>query len=176
MKHEFLKMQKLAGIITESQYQSKLNEEETVSPEEAAQKAPEIADKFETSPVTDKIAMDIAKDPKVTKQLMDLLNKYGINPANLNENVDDVAQKLALIFAKKADKETISEESNYGSAFFTGLLGGGTLAHYLFRQETYDLIGRVQHSAAMGETMAGAILGALLAVVGVKVYNMIKNK
>ena len=49
---------------------------------------------------------------------MDLLNKYGINPANLNENVDDVAQKLALIFAKKADKETISEESKLRKCFF----------------------------------------------------------
>jgi len=39
MTNEFLKMQKLAGIITESQYQAKLNEKESLSPEEK-----EIAD------------------------------------------------------------------------------------------------------------------------------------
>ena len=176
LSEEFKRMQKLAGLITENQ----VNEEE-ISPEQAAKEAINIADELESSPTIDKIAMDIAKDPKATKQLMDLLSKQGINPSSLNENVDDLAvQKLALAFAKKASQmsETISEEEggyDYGSAFWLGLVGGGTLAHYLFRKETLDVVGLVQHSAAMGPTMAGAIAGALLLVVGKKVYDSIKN-
>lgn len=176
LSEEFRRMQILAGLITENQ----LNEEENLSPEQAAKEATNIADELETSPIISKIAMDIAKDPKASKQLMDLLTKQGINPSSLNENVDDLAvQKLALAFAKKANQmsEAISEEegADYGTAFFSGLIGGGTLAHYLFRQETLDLIGRVQHSAAMGPTIAGAIAGALLLVVGKKVYDSIKK-
>jgi len=173
--NEIKRMQLLAGIINEAEG------DQNLSPEQAAAEASKIATKLDQSSVTDKIAADIAKDPKALQQLQSILKQSGINPDELSENIDPSSvQKLALIMAKKADQssENISEEEGFdaGGALFTGLVGGGTLAHYLFRKETFDLIGQVQHSAAMGETLLGAIAGALLAVVAKKVYDNIKNR
>jgi len=163
-------MQKLAGIITES----KINEVEEITPEKAADMVAANISKIENSPKIEDIANKIANDPKASKQLMDLLSKYGINPVSLNESIEDAAQKLSLILAKKA--ETIKEEDNYGGAFLAGLVGGGTLAHYLFSVTTADFVGGLTHStAAMPETIMGAIIGAALAVIGKKVYDKVSG-
>jgi hypothetical protein len=173
--NEIKRMQQLAGIISESQ----LNEAE-VTPEQAAQEATAMAAKLDASPVIDKVAADIAKDPNASKQLMDLLSKYGVDPSTLSENIDtNAVQKLALVMAKKAEQAPISEEEggfDYGGAFWTGLVGGGALGHYLFSKETMDFVGGLTHStAAMPETIAGAILGAIIAVIGKNVYDRIKG-
>jgi hypothetical protein len=171
--NEIKRMQQLAGLLTEN--------ESKETPEQAAQEATAMAAKLDASPVTDKVAADIAKDPNASKQLMSLLSKYGIDPATLDENIDTSAvQKLALGMAKKAETAPISEEEgglDFGGAFWTGLVGGGALAHYLFSKETVDFVGGLTHStAALPETLVGAILGALVAVVGKKVYDMTKGK
>jgi hypothetical protein len=47
----------------------------------------------------------------------------------------------------------------------------------LFSKETVDFVGGLTHStAALPETLVGAILGALVAIVGKKVYDMTKGK
>jgi hypothetical protein len=173
--NEIKRMQQLAGILNESQ----LNEAE-VTPEQASQEATKIATKLDASPVTDKIAADIAKDPNASKQLMGLLSKYGIDPSTLSENIDmNAVKKLALGMAKKAEEAPISEEEggfDFGGAFWTGILGGGALAHYIFSKETADFVGGLTHStAALPETVIGAIVGALIAVIGKKVYDMAKG-
>jgi len=171
--NEIKRMQQLAGILTEN--------EVNTTPEQAAQEATRMATQLDASPVADRIAANIAKDPNASKQLMSLLSKYGVDPSTLDENIDtNAVQKLALGIAKKAEDAPISEEEgglDFGGAFWTGLVGGGALAHYLFSKETADFVGGLTHStAAMPETLVGAILGALVAVVGKKVYDMVKGK
>ncbi len=170
--NEIQRLQKLAGILTEA---------EEVSPEQAAAQVTKTVDKLEQSPILDKIAADIAKDPKALKQLEDTLKKSGVNPASLSENINTSAvQKLALTMAKKAEtmEENISEESNYGASLLTGLVGGGTLAIYMAKAG--DVL--TTHQKLMGyspshmvEGIIGAIAGAILAVVATKVYDKIKG-
>ena len=162
-----------------------LNEEEQeVSPEQAAAEVAKTASKIEQSPVIDKIAADIAKDPKALKQLQSVLNQAGVNPAELSENIDSsIIKKLALNMANKAEKisETLSEEEGFdsGGALLSGLVGGGTLAYYMAKAG--DVL--TQHQILMGhspshmiETVIGAIAGAILAVIGKKVYDKMSNK
>ena len=169
-------MQQLAGIIKEAEG----NQEP--SPEQAAAQVTKTVGKLEQSPVLDKIADDIVKDPKALQQLQGLLKQFGINPASLSENIDpSIVQKLSLAMAKKAETmgENISEESNYGASFLTGLVGGGTLAIYIAKAG--DVL--TAHEKLMGyspshmvEGIIGAIAGAILAVVATKVYDNIKNR
>jgi hypothetical protein len=182
--NETKRMQFLAGLITESQ----LNEvEESTTPEQAAQIAPKIADKLEADPSIDKIAANIAKDPKATKELMNILNKYGINPASLNENIDNAAEKLALTFAKKADQMlvTISEEKDITGRVMAGLVnlfGGAVLAPYLaqkfevFTSQYVNAFGDKLTNPEGWVPIAGAIAGVLLTVIGAKVYDMIAGE
>jgi hypothetical protein len=164
------RFQKIAGLLNE--------EVDNTSPEEASKEAMKVASAIDKSPIADKIASDIKKDPKALQQLQNILKQAGINPNQLSEEVDSsLVKKLALSMAKKAEDSAINEEEGFdvGGAFWTGLIGGGTLAHYIFRKETFDVMGLAQYSAAMGETLAGAIVGAILAVVATKVYQSIKK-
>ena len=167
LNEQFRRMQKLAGIITES----KINEVEEITPEKAADMVAANLSKIENSPKIEDIANKIANDPKATKELMALISKANIS---LNENIDinpADAEKLALMFAKKAETLPLKEGDDIGGAFWLGLIGGGTLAHYLASVTTYDLIGRAQQSAAMGPTLLGAIAGAALLAIAKHVYN-----
>jgi hypothetical protein len=168
--NEAKRMQFLAGILNESQ----LNEEQEVTPEQAAQKALTVVDDLENNSEINKVADKIANDPKASKQLMDLLAKFNIS-LNENANLDPAKIKnIALALAKKA--ETIQEEDNYGGALLGGLVAGGTLAHYLFSVTTADFVGGLTHTTtAMPETIIGAIIGAALAVIGKKVYDKISG-
>lgn len=180
-KSEYERMQYIAGLRGINESIDYMNEKS--SPEQAVNKAVTVANKLEKSPLIDKIAGDIAKDPKALKQLQSVLSQSGVDMRQISENIDStIIKKLATTMARKAEKlsSNISEDEeggfDVGGAFWMGLLGGGTLAHYIFRKETFDLIGKVQYSAAMGETMAGAIAGALLAVVAKAVYDRVKRK
>ena len=69
MNKELLRMQMLAGVITESQYKAKLNEEENLSPEQAVQKAISLAPKLEKSSKLDQLAQKVANDPDLLSQM-----------------------------------------------------------------------------------------------------------
>ena len=61
MTKETLRMQMLAGIITEGQYKEKLAENQ--SAEQAVSKALEMAPKLEKSSELDQLAQKVANDP-----------------------------------------------------------------------------------------------------------------
>ena len=182
MSKEFLKMQKLAGVITESQYNEKVNEAE-LTPEKAVQQAISLAPKIENSPEFDDLAQKVANDPKLISQLEKALQKGGIT---LSENEGDLdaqdMKSIALNFAKKSDQgiQEMEEETTwddaaagaYMSSFVLGgvatglspLLYNALLAAYPF---TTFLIG--------GPAIIGAITGVALVALARKVYKMYKN-
>jgi cell division protein FtsI/penicillin-binding protein 2 len=132
-------------------------------------------DQLETSPVIDKIVDQIIKNPKAKQELDKILKQYGVNPESLNEDIDSQVQKLALAMAKKA--ETLSE-GDYGAPLFAGLFGGGILAQIIARSNDVltpmqQLLG--QSPSHMTAAVIGMIAGAVLAVVGKKVYDKVKG-
>jgi len=168
--NEIRRMQQLAGLITESQLNEAEEQSTEMTPEEAAKKAASLSGEIANNPKIQQVVDKISADPKAKEELKKLLDKYHFS---LNENESDI-QNIALAFAKKA--ETVKEEIDYGGSFLTGLLGGGTLAHYLFSVTTPDFVGGLTHStAAMPETLIGAAIGAILAVIGKKVYDKAKG-
>lgn len=158
-------------------------ENQDVSPEQAAAEVTKTVGKLEQSPVLSKIADKIAKDPKALKQLQSVLSQAGINPQELSEGMDSsIVKKLALNMANKAEEisENINEEEGFdsGGALLGGLVGGGTLAYYL--ASANDVL--TQHQILMGhspshmlESVIGAIAGAILAVIGKKVYDKVSG-
>jgi hypothetical protein len=179
--NEIKRMQLLAGILNESQ----LNEEQEnkeLSPEQAVQKAMPLVSKLENNSELDSIASDIAKDPKATKQLMDLLNKYGVNPANVSENIDNSAfEKIALAMAKKADSsDNLSEEAgfDYSGAFWLGFVGGGALGRYIASIGDVITPHMQLHGYSpshFGAMVGGSLLGVALLTIGKMVYDKYKK-
>ena len=160
--NEAKRFQKLANIKEAKEQPTEM------TPEEAAKKAASLSKEIENNSKIQQVADKIANDPKAKEELKKLLDKYQVS---LNESESGI-QNIALAFAKKA--ETLEED--YGGSFLTGLIGGGTLAHYLFSVTTQDFVGGLTHStAAMPETLIGAAIGAILAVIGKKVYNKAKG-
>ena len=192
INESFLKMQKLAGVITEAQYNQKkrlienqLNEEE-LSPEKAAQMALTVVDKAENDSAINALAANIAKDPKKAQELMGFLKQQGINPASLNESTEDTAKKLALLFAKKADEvvsESLSENNNRDitGRVMTGLasaVGGVVAAPWLaeklgvFVHDYVNAWGDKITNPEWWVPLAGAAAGVILTVIGAKVYDL----
>jgi hypothetical protein len=174
--NEAFRLQALAGL--KPLYEAN----DKVTPEQAAQQAVKVANKLENNSEIDSIASDIAKDPKATKQLMDLLNKYGVNPANVSENIDNNAfEKIALAMAKKADSsDNLSEEAgfDYGGAFWLGFVGGGALGRYI--ASIGDVITPYMQlhgysPSHFGAMVAGSLLGVALLTIGKMVYDKVKN-
>jgi len=153
-----------------------LTEAEEITPQKAVAVAKKVADKVDDLPKFDKVVDAIAKDPKAQAELMKLMG--------LNEGeglTEDIVDKLALQFAKKAEQnpEKLNEEFDYGGAFWTGLLGGGVLAKYLASMGDVITPHMQQMGYApshMGATMAGAIGGAILAVIGKAIYDKVKGE
>jgi hypothetical protein len=176
---EAFRLQTLAGIKPVNSLKEEENKE--VSPEEAASKVTKIADKLEQSPVMNKIAADISKDPKALEQLKSILSKSGINPEQLSENLDNsIVQKLALTMAKKAENTPVNEEAgfDYGGAFFLGFFGGGTLAYHIAKagEVLTDYQKFMGFSPShMTETLVGAVAGVTLAVIAKLVYDKYKK-
>jgi hypothetical protein len=159
--NEAKRFQKLANIIREAE------ETPEMTPEEAAKKISNISGEIEKNSKIQQVANKIAADPKAKEELKKILDTYHVS---LNEGTPE--ENLALVFAKKA--ETIKED--YGGSLLAGLIGGGTLAHYLFSVTTPDFVGGLTHStAAMPETLAGAAIGAILAIIGRKIYGKTKS-
>ena len=180
---ERLDLQRTARIITESQY-NKLLKEDEMSPETIVQEIPKIVAKFENSPKIQKVANDIANDPKAMAALKNLLTKNGINPLSLNEDTEDIAKKLAMSFMKKAenapeplselwhDDDDVTAEVTLGLA---GFFAGGTLAGYI--ASLSDVITPAMQSLGqapshMAANIIGALIGAAITAITVKI---IKN-
>ena len=165
-----------------------------LSPEEAASLvANKAIDKLINNEDLKNIADKISKDPKASKQLMAMLGKMNLNLNENEVNVDPMdVKKIALAFAKKAEKENPVNEYEYdnptgeyeggfdaGGAFFAGGAIGGTLANYLASMN--DVITPMmrhlgQSPGHMAATIAGAIGGAALLVIGKMIYDKNKNK
>lgn len=178
--NEKLRFQKQAGIINESQYKKLLKENE-MSPETIVQEIPKIVAKFENSPKIQKVANDIANDPKAMAALKNLLTKNGINPLSLNEDTEDIAKKLAMNFMKKAEdapkslSELFYEDDDATGEVTLGFVGffvGGTLAHYIASlgdviTPMMKLLG--QSPSHMTEAIVGALIGAVVTAVTVNI-------
>ena len=178
MNKELLRMQMLAGVITESQYKAKLNEEENLSPEQTAKIVSQNTSQFESDPKLDRIADKIANDPKAAAELTKLLSTADIslNEGDVDLNSQDV-NKIALIFAKKA--ETLNEGFDYAGTFWVGLIGGGVLGRYL--ASLGDVITPYMQTMGyspshMGVMLAGGIAGAILLSLGKMVYDKLTKK
>ena len=126
LSEEFIRMQKLAGIITENEYKNKVEEQSTITPEKVIDSASKILNKIENDPKIDAFAADIANDPKKKQELLNLSKKLGINPLNLNENVEDISKELALKFAEKTQNKLNEGKDVTAQAVsaFAGLIGG----------------------------------------------------
>jgi len=175
LNEQFIKMQKLAGIITEGEYKMKMEAAaENTSPEQAAKTVvTNYLDDLERNPKVDNVADKIANDPKAVEQLNALMSKFNIsmNEGDVEVNPQDV-MKIATAFAKKA--ETLKEESGYHASFWVGLLGGGALAKYIASMgDVPSLIGA--GPSHMGATMLGGLAGATLLLIARAVYNKLKG-
>ena len=170
LSEEFRRMQKLAGIINENQ--------ENLSPEQIAKTISQNTDQFESDSKLSNLANKIVNDPKAVEELSKILSAAGIslNEGEVDLNPQDV-NKIALAFAKKA--ETLTEETNYGATFWTGMVGGGIIARYIASlgdiiTPHMELMG---HSPShMGAMVAGGIAGAILLSLGGMVYDKLKQK
>jgi hypothetical protein len=191
MNKELLRMQMLAGILTEGQYKAKLNEEENLSPEQAVQKAISLAPKLEKSSKLDQLAQKVANDPDLLSQMEKALQKGGIT-LNENENNLDVQdmKTIALNLAKKSlslkelneleyrspfdeeDEEVTWEDGGAAAAYFSAFAGGGTLAGYF--SSTILSIFPSLLSIFAGPAIAGAVAGVALVALARKVYTMMK--
>jgi len=180
----FLKMQKLAGVITEAQYNSKkrLIENEVtkeITPEEAAQMVAAKADELKNNPTIKKIAANLIKDPKAKKQLIDLAKKSGIDVGAISENesTEDIIYKLSLGVAKKA--EGLTENHGWGNdgdggggdvggGVFGGLALGGAIMYWI--APYFDSLHHISDAffnkgevvVNGGPVLLGAIVGSIL--------------
>ena len=192
MNKEFLHMQKLAGLITESEYKQKaqlFENEENISPEQAVSQVSKIVNKAENDPSIDKLAKDIASNSKEAQELIDTLKKLGVNPASLNENTEDTAKKLALMFAKTA-KEKVENQVSESNEDITGRVmtglasafGGAVAAPWLaeklgmFVTKYTDAFLTVHTNPEWWVPVAGAAAGILLTVIGAKVYDLMSGE
>jgi hypothetical protein len=181
----------MAQLINEAKRFQKLanirEAKENITPQQATDVVMQNASKLQNLPAFKDIANKIAEDPKATKQLMDLLGKYGINTNTLSENIDDTAaEKLSLIFAQKSDQitETSDDEDISGpiGMGLVGLIGGGPLANYilpklgLFTHYYTDVWGQTNAVVDTPAMLGGAVLGALLGFFGTYVIGKLGDK
>jgi hypothetical protein len=168
LNEEFRRMQLLAGVITESEYK----EPTTMSPEMVVNSVSKLEDKIKNDPEINAFAASIASDPKKKQELFDLSKKLGINPLTLNENVEDLPKKLALMFAKKADNKIDEDFGNEdvttaAVSSFAGLFGGPFAAIFLaekfemFTHQYVDMWGKTLTVPEMWVPVAGMAAGAI---------------
>ena len=166
---EIKRMQKLAGIITEN------DQSQDLSPEQAANKAIQMAPKIEASPEIDQLAAKIAKNPNLMKDLEAALQKGGISMNEEIEQLDKSDMKtLALNFAKKSEEinERISSDpgsdtSSVGLGMASGLVGGTLAAPFSSAiASAVPILG----TAFAGPAIAGALVGIGLFILARKVY------
>jgi hypothetical protein len=182
MNKETLRMQMLAGIITEGEYKVKLNEETT--PEQAVSKAIEMAPKLEKSSELDQLAQKVANDPNLLAQMEKALEKGGIT---LNEGKNDLdvqdMKTLALTFAKKENQMNEDLDAMFGKEDKEGIQGGLSMAAFVGGSGLGAALGKVVlavlpslSSIFAGPGIAGGIAGVALYWLAKKVYQKMASK
>lgn len=177
LNEEFRRMQKLAGIINESQ----LNEEESsqdLSPEKAVDKAINLASKLEKSSELDALAQKISQDPNLMKQMEKALQKGGITLNEDENNLDTQDMKtIALNFAKKGqqvkEEEEVTWDDTAAGAYMGAFVGGGALAGSF----SSAIAAAIPMAASVfaGPAFVGALAGVALVALARKVYLMTKK-
>jgi hypothetical protein len=121
MEKETLRMQMLAGIITESQYKAKLNEEET------PQLTISDIETLEQDPKIQAFAKKLAQKPEELEKAKEFLRKAGIN-VGVNESLENISQgelNNAMDFVSSLNEE----EMGVGLGFLGSL--GGLIASFV---------------------------------------------
>jgi hypothetical protein len=182
MNKEFLHMQKLAGLITESEYKQKKNlievEAKNISPENAVKKAISLAPKLEKSSELDALAQKIAKDHNLMSQMEKALQKGGISLNEDENNLDIQDMKtVALNFAKKGQQIQEEEEATWddaaAGAYMGAFVGGGALAGSF----SSAIASAIPMAASLfaGPAFVGALAGVALVALARKVYLLTKK-
>jgi hypothetical protein len=176
LNEQFIRMQKLAGVITEGEYKMKMEAAtEPTSPEQAANL---VVDKYlpklVASPEFETTAEKMANDPQAMKELAKFMEKQGIpvNEGDVNVS-NDLLKRVAAKYAAKAseqEKQTVTEESEYGWQFWVGMLGGGALARYVS-----NLIHNTPDHARMGAAILGGLAASALLYLGTYIYDKLKD-
>jgi hypothetical protein len=115
MNNELLRMQMLAGIITEGQYKEKINEEEN------PQLTVSDIEKLKQDPKIQSFAKKLSQKPEELEKAKEFLSKAGIN-IGLNESLENISQgelNKAMDFVSSLNEEEMGAELG-----FLGSLGG----------------------------------------------------
>jgi len=175
LSEEFRRMQKLAGLITESEYKENINEDEEAK--SAADKAIKVSSPLEKSPEMDELAAKVAKNPTLMAQLEKAVKAAGVN-VELTEGESGLdmgdLKTMALNLAKKGEnlKEEISSDPDKDTSSFplgmTAFIGGSGLGQAL----SSTIISIIPSAASVfaGPALLGALAGVALFVLARKVY------
>lgn len=147
----------------------KLNENEISQVNDSKAIVDKAINKMEADPNIPKVAQQIANDPKAMAELQRVLANLGVG---VNEGTGINPEQIALAFMKK----TTGINENAGAGFWTGLLGGGALAHYIFSVPVVGSVIAGASTAATTETIIGSIIGATLGVLASYIYEKFKKK
>ena len=173
------KMKKREGIkeLILRELRGNINEAE-VSPQIAAGKALKVADKLEKAPEMDKLAAQVAKNPKLMAQLEKAVKDAGVN-VELAEDESGLdmgdLKTMALNLAKKGKK--VNEEEDASAAIGGGMaafLGGGTLGASF--GSTIAAAIPAATSVFAGPALVGALAGVGLFILARKAYKMAKGE
>ena len=111
MNNQFLHMQKLAGLITESEYKVKLNEAENI-----ASKIDQNLDKVEAMPAIQQAAKKIMNDPKLLTQFQQGLSNMGIDLNLMKEDENeglDASDISKIVSAVQSQAGQLKEDYQY---------------------------------------------------------------
>jgi len=125
MAKEFIRMQKLAGLITESQYKIKLNEEEI------PQLTVSDIEKLKQDPKIQAFGKKLAQDPKELEKAKELLSKAGID-VGVNESLENISQgelNNAMDYVSSLNEEDQGNDPEVNLAFLGG--GAGLMASFV---------------------------------------------
>ena len=127
MAKEFIRMQKLAGLITESQYKRKLNEEET------PQLTVSDIEKLKQDPKIQAFGKKLAQNPEELEKAKRILSKAGID-VGVNESLEDISQgeldnAVDFVSSLSEDQNYDPDEVMVNLTFLGG--GGGLIASFI---------------------------------------------
>ena len=111
MNKEYLRMQKLAGVITEGQYKEKLEES----------KIENIADEVADNPKLDQILSKLP--PEKLEKMSNELKQLGITPETSNSKIVDKVEDIEDKTIDENEKSTKEKVASVLSGIGTGLIG-----------------------------------------------------